>query len=187
MLQKLFILVVAGSLAIAVLIAVLWIVSYWTSWSVSTRRVTIDTNQAFEFHDYEVTSNWGILRVSRRSATVTNLLYIVGHRIEAASLTEKRALNFKDAMPDVQRGTLRQEKHSFIPGVETWSWEADVPYWQLFGPAMILPAFWVMLVARRHLARQREGYCGKCGYDLRASQDRCPECGTPFGGTTGKL
>lgn len=52
----------------------------------------------------------------------------------------------------------------------------NIPYWFL-GLAFAIPA--ALLVRRdRRLRKPRPGRCASCGYDLRATPDRCPECGT---------
>ena len=41
---------------------------------------------------------------------------------------------------------------------------------------------WIVLPAFRQWSRERgerRGHCLTCGYDLRGSAGRCPECGTP--------
>ena len=48
----------------------------------------------------------------------------------------------------------------------------------------VLPVWWLVAL-RRHLKeskRRRTGLCVQCGYDLRASPERCPECGAPAEG-----
>ena len=54
---------------------------------------------------------------------------------------------------------------------------AAVPFWFLALP----PAAGLVcgvLAIRRQRARLRHGLCRNCGYDMRASPDQCPECGT---------
>ena len=53
--------------------------------------------------------------------------------------------------------------------------------WRIPYPlAIALPAVWLAVYAVRVIRRRRikPGHCAVCGYDLRASPDRCPECGT---------
>jgi len=52
-----------------------------------------------------------------------------------------------------------------------------IPYWVLVPPTALLPISWI-LSRRRQRHRASAGHCLSCGYDLRESKDKCPECGT---------
>lgn len=57
----------------------------------------------------------------------------------------------------------------------------SAPLWALAAIFAAFPALqFVHFCRRRWLARNRQatGRCVNCGYDLRASRDYCPECGT---------
>jgi hypothetical protein len=67
------------------------------------------------------------------------------------------------------------------PGTRSASFGRTHRIWVLFIPD------WVILIcaaalcwhcARRYKNERLPGYCDACGYDLRATPDRCPECGT---------
>jgi hypothetical protein len=53
----------------------------------------------------------------------------------------------------------------------------NIPYWALIGVFALFPAR-RMFVWTQMAGRMRRGECIACGYNLRASPDRCPECGT---------
>lgn len=53
----------------------------------------------------------------------------------------------------------------------------SVPLWVPTIIAALPLAIWLLIVLDRH-HRPRRGHCTKCGYDLRGSPDRCPECGS---------
>jgi uncharacterized membrane protein YciS (DUF1049 family) len=49
----------------------------------------------------------------------------------------------------------------------------------LFSVGAIGTLIWFPFLARsrRRYERERQGLCRRCGYDIRASAERCPECG----------
>ena len=67
------------------------------------------------------------------------------------------------------------------PTVKKWV-QLYIPLWT---PSFAFGSFLYLSYLPVHRRRKRKnlGLCLKCGYDLRASKDRCPECGTEFGTT----
>ncbi len=53
-----------------------------------------------------------------------------------------------------------------------------LPYWFLILVSSAVVAHWLVVRRRRlRLARAEANLCPACGYDLRATPQRCPECG----------
>ena len=82
---------------------------------------------------------------------------------------------------------LRGERTFFLPFIEPsqGSWFIGIPPWF---PMTIFGVIWwfadrPIRKQNRRRKRKKLGLCVKCGYDLRASKDRCPECGEGFGST----
>jgi hypothetical protein len=50
------------------------------------------------------------------------------------------------------------------------------PHWSVVLILAAAPAAWVF-ARLRNSNRAKTGQCRVCGYDLRATPDRCPECG----------
>jgi hypothetical protein len=55
------------------------------------------------------------------------------------------------------------------------SWVVRIPWWFLLLVSVVYPTVWLR---RRLRVRHAPDHCQVCGYDLRATPARCPECGT---------
>ncbi|MEA2709361.1 MAG: hypothetical protein QOF78_1962 [Phycisphaerales bacterium] len=83
----------------------------------------------------------------------------------------------------IERGRLDYRRYcglgfKFRPLWHDWqgtSLALHVPFWFLALLFALVPVQWAR--STRRMRRTSRGQCAKCGYDLRASPTRCPECG----------
>jgi hypothetical protein len=73
----------------------------------------------------------------------------------------------------VNRGSV-QVSNTSVPFDEFWISIGAITTLTLAG---FIPAVFILKRAKRLRSRILEGRCLACGYDLRASPGRCPECG----------
>ena len=92
------------------------------------------------------------------------------------------------------------ERIASVQGLRDWQWlgfrmvgmERDysgmifVPYW-FVALLLAIPSMWWFLTRRARRLRSLPGHCRECGYDLRESHDKCPECGLAVRGESASL
>jgi hypothetical protein len=161
--RKLFTMLAAVSLLLSAAVVGLWVRSYW--------KRDMYTSYAPRLYRC-VASNRGVLVMYDRRPQI-------GPVSDAEASSDEfpiRSLRTYDTWPPE---TFFGPPRSFLDRVGFGIWNDEpsyvgvtFPHWSLAVALLVPPAAWY---ARRR--RHRVGHCHRCGYDLRATPDRCPECG----------
>ena len=197
--RRLFAFCSALSLLLCVIVGVLWVRSYFVLDSLSRTRWTLipltpedrDWNAASQLSGREFTYSLetfvGIIAILHRDDTN-------GYSWQQVKSTELRPLANGDILYGCSSSPIKNESMTCAWSHFGFRWERidqsatnfihlwSVPLYVPMVASAILPLIWFRNRARiRRLARI--GCCATCGYDLRASPTRCPECGstTPRG------
>jgi hypothetical protein len=72
----------------------------------------------------------------------------------------------------------------FVPAALTGVWALTTtvvfPDWFAILILSIIPVVWIRKRFILPRYRRKHNFCLTCGYDRRATADKCPECGTPI-------
>jgi hypothetical protein len=193
--RRMFQLTVMMSTLLIVVLAATWVVSYFRIQAISYVSITTSAGELL-WNRHAFTARSGRLTISRRVDLV-----LIRPATPTGALTGNMEdqFDFRSPLTPPAPG-LRWESHPgepplYVPGhwLSRLGFEADwrsgpsewiddrryrsltLPCWFLMALAALLPAVWL----RRWRRRNRPlGLCPTCGYDLRATPTRCPECGT---------
>jgi hypothetical protein len=187
MTRRLFTILSALSLLLCVAVCVLWVRSYWVGDDFVVRN-PIDDGAISWQRVTDIRLGRGGIQVERvklRVYTVNRDDKRVNELIFTIPPPPARSWEAADPeYPDFLYGDAAAGLAGFA-----WSrydtgggwlsvrgWGVIVPMWL---PALLLtlPTAVTVRSRRRRKANARAGLCPQCGYDLRATPTRCPECG----------
>lgn len=185
-LHRLFSLGAAGSALISLLSLTMWVrgchaTDVWASHHYSPSSRVLDSRT--------IESSQGWLFTVRSSVLMPPGATPQSHHpMDSTWVYESGPPNIPGRLPPVAGGSLAF-RHGPVSGpaasstrsFRVLSYSAFGVRWVLVTVlSSLLPVAWIALFLHRRRAK-KPGCCAKCGYDLRASPERCPECGTPRG------
>jgi hypothetical protein len=183
--RRLLKLLTALSLLLFVAVAVMWVRSHFVSDRFLYTPITVRPG-GFRAEEYVVDTHRGVVSVCAirhdyQKASMPAGLYdatlhqhfTTAFAAESKDGWRRRPGLAMDLPPD--DGFDFRKRNEGGPGHRGVIVEWDAPYWFLL-LLCSLPAALLLIAASRR--RRRSGLCPTCGYDLRATPGRCPECGT---------
>jgi hypothetical protein len=178
MLRRLFALVSALSLLLCVAATAMWVRGYWAgdAWFYTWAKPAANSNPEQVDLDgwYFGSASGGCALVFDHTRYERTDYEAIAHDLPRPGFRYDR---FEAPAPTRPRRGLGFFFERIVmkgPAPETVI-RACAPGWAIVVATMMLPAFGLWRYLR---CGDRTGLCTTCGYDLRATPDRCPECGT---------
>jgi len=170
-------------LTLVVFMSVMWVRSYWR-WDNITRTHEHESIGDQSEMTASVISSWGRVEISsvenHTRYSPIGIVFRAWIREHDEATWERRSDRATPPGPGAKRFAWEVQRLGDRSSGGTYV-SISFPYWTpmlaIAAPMLILAP---MRVRRRRVAvRRAAGLCVQCGYDLRASPERCPECGTP--------
>jgi hypothetical protein len=168
--RKLFTLAAAASAVVCLVVILLWVRSYWVAetWDRAEPQAFVSVGSS--------RGQVGWVRIDYRGTTV-RYRRSPGYHAGPAEAGGWDTIPTSWSFAGFRWISYRPSLGPFGPGPLVRAF--TVPDCALVLAAGILPGLWLVMRGRRHRAARK--CCRVCGYDLRDTPNRCPECGTAAG------
>ena len=156
-------------LAMLSLMTFIAVAALWAAGVGSGRSWAIGREQS-----WRLTTRGGRLELDNRAAVYRAQFALAKFNLDMVEWRMKTQLHERDASRDVPPLPVQPPTP---PELRTYS--AHCAPIALATAALPLWGFVSLRARLRRGRRARRGLCRACGYDLRATPDHCPDCGTP--------